>query len=89
MTIEHQLRDDLDVETVIINDVSEKQNSITSFANNTTNDNAWNSTSSEESKTANDNEWDHLLLQDNSNSNFSLKKSLNKSIEVNQSQFIW
>ncbi len=53
------------------------------------NDNAWNSTLSEESKTANDNEWDHLFLQDDSNSNFSLKKSLDKSIEVNQSQFIW
>jgi len=40
MTIKHQLRDDLNVETVIINDVSEKQNSITSFADNMTNDNA-------------------------------------------------
>jgi len=51
MTIEHQLRDDLDVETVIIDDISKKQNSITSFADNMTNNNAWNSTSSEESKT--------------------------------------
>ena len=40
MTIEHQLRDDLNVETVIIDDVAEKQNSITSFANNMTHDNA-------------------------------------------------
>ncbi len=89
MTIEHQLRDDLNVETVIIDDVAEKQNSITSFANNMTHDNAWNSTSFEESKTADDNEWNRLFLQDDSNSNFSLKKSLNKSIEVNQSQVIW
>ncbi len=89
MTIEHQLRDDLDVETVIIDDISKKQNSITSFADNMTNNNAWNSTSSEESKTANNNEWDCLFLQDDSNSNFSLKKSLDKSTEVNQSQFIW
>ncbi len=83
--IEHQLRDDLNVETVIIDNVSEKQNSITSFADNMINNNAWNSTLSEESKTVNNNEWNHLFLQDDSNSNFSLKKLLNKSIEVNQS----
>ncbi len=83
--IKHQLRDDLNVETVIIDDVSEKQNSITSLADNMMNDNAWNSTLSEESKIANNNEWNYLFLQDDSNSNFSLKKSLNKSIEVNQS----
>jgi len=40
MTIKHQLRDDLNVETVIIDDVSEKQNSIMSLADNTTNNNA-------------------------------------------------
>jgi len=89
MIIEHQLRDDLNVETVIIDDVAEKQNSITSFADNMMHDNAWDSTSSEESKTADDNEWNRLSLRDDSNSNFSLKKSLNKSIEVNQSQVIW
>jgi len=84
MTIKHQLRDDLNVEIVIIEDVLKKQNSIMSFANNMMNNNAWNFMSSKESKTANDNEWDYLLLQDDSNSNLSLKKSLNKSIEVNQ-----
>ncbi len=60
-----------------------------SLTDNTTNDNAWNSTLSEESKTVNNNEWNHLSLQDDSNSNFSLKKSLDESIEVNQSQVIW
>jgi len=40
MIIKHQLRDDLNVETVIIDDVSEKQNSITSLADNMMNDNA-------------------------------------------------
>jgi len=40
MTIKHQLRDDLNVETVIIDDVAEKQNSIMSFVDNTTHDNA-------------------------------------------------
>ena len=40
MTIEHQLRDDLNVETVIIDDVAEKQNSIMSLADNMTHDNA-------------------------------------------------
>jgi len=40
MIIEHQLRDDLNVETVIIDDVAEKQNSITSFADNMMHDNA-------------------------------------------------
>jgi len=40
MTIEHQLRDDLNVETVIIDDVLKKQNSIMSLTDNTTNDNA-------------------------------------------------
>jgi len=40
MIIEYQLHDDLNVETVIINDVSEKQNSIMSLADNMTNDNA-------------------------------------------------
>ncbi len=62
MTIKHQLHDDLNVETIIINNVSKKQNSITSFADNMMNNNAWNSTSSEESKTINDNEWDYLFL---------------------------
>ena len=89
ITIEHQLRDDLDVETVIINDVAEKQNRVMSFADNMTHDNAWDSTSSEESKTADDNEWNRLSFWDDSNSNFSLKKSLDKSTEVNQSQVIW
>ena len=89
MIIKHQLRDDLNVETVIIDDVAEKQNSITSFADNTTHDNAWDFTSSEESKTADDNEWNYLSFQDDSNSNFSLKKSLDKSTEVNQSQVNW
>jgi len=40
MTIKHQLRDDLNVETVIIEDVLKKQNSIMSFANNMMNNNA-------------------------------------------------
>ncbi len=56
MTIKHQLCDDLNVETVIINDVAEKQNSITSFADNMTYNNAWNFTSSEENKIIDDNE---------------------------------
>jgi len=40
MTIKHQLRDDLNVEIVIIEDVLKKQNSIMSFANNMMNNNA-------------------------------------------------